>query len=176
MPTIATLSEMTAPIPMTTSQIAPVFKRLVVAYDLSSYADTAFDYTMDLATKHDSEIILVHMQKPCVDPTAGSDGAAARMATSDLGKILEQKADLSRRLGIETRWLLQTGMPVDVLAQVVADLKPDILFLGAYENDRLDRKHSARQWTTCSGHYPVRLSPSVQMRSNRRLIQVRPNE
>ena len=116
MPTIATLSEMTAPIPMTTSQIAPVFKRLVVAYDFSSYADTAFDYAMDIATKHNSEIILVHMQKPCDDSTAGSDGAAARMVTSDLGKCLEQKVDCARRLGIETRWLLQTGMPVDVLA------------------------------------------------------------
>ncbi|WP_433965299.1 universal stress protein [Tunturiibacter gelidiferens] len=41
-------------------------------------------------------------------------------------------ADRSRGRGVDTRLLLRAGSPADVLTQTVADLKPDILFLGAY--------------------------------------------
>ncbi len=38
------------------------------------------------------------------------------------------------------RYLVKGGSPAEALSQVVAELQPDILFLGAYGNDRLDRK------------------------------------
>ena len=72
--------------------------------------------------------------------TGEEDFEAAHKVSQDLSERLEQMADRSRRLGVDTRWLLRAGSPADVLTQTVADLKPDILFLGAYGNDRLDRK------------------------------------
>ncbi len=135
MPTLST----TMPIAPTEGSTA--FKKLVVAYDFSPYADTALDYAMDLATRQNSEVTLVHVQSPAYQGVAGEEGfEAAHRVRQNLSESLEQIVDRSRRLGIDTRWLLRAGSPIGVLTQAVADLEPDILFLGAYGNDRLDRK------------------------------------
>ncbi|WP_263368880.1 universal stress protein [Edaphobacter bradus] len=130
-----------ATIPIAATEGLATFKKLVVAYDFSPYADTALDYALHLATRHKSEVILVHVHSSADHAVAGEeDFEAAHKLSRDLSERLEQLADRSRGLGVETRWLLRAGLPADVLTQTVADLKPDILCLGAYGNDRLDRK------------------------------------
>jgi nucleotide-binding universal stress UspA family protein len=132
---------LTATMPIVPTEGSAAFKKLVVAYDFSSYADTALDYALDFAMRQNSEVTLVHVQSPTNHAAAGEEGfEAAHKASQDLSERLEQMADRSRGLGVDTRWLLRAGSPADVLTQTVADLKPDILFLGAYGNDRLDRK------------------------------------
>jgi nucleotide-binding universal stress UspA family protein len=135
------MSTLPATMPIAPSEVLAAFKKLVVAYDFSPYADTALDYALDLATKQNSEVTLVHVQSPANHAVAGEEGfEAAHKVSQDLSQRLEQMADRSRGRGVDTRWLLRAGSPADVLTQTVADLKPDILFLGAYGNDRLDRK------------------------------------
>jgi nucleotide-binding universal stress UspA family protein len=132
---------LTATMPIVPTEGSAAFKKLVVAYDFSPYADTALDYALDFAMRQNSEVTLVHVQSPASHAAAGEEGfEAAQKVSQDLGERLEQMADRSRGLGVDTRWLLRAGSPADVLTQTVADLKPDILFLGAYGNDRLDRK------------------------------------
>jgi len=132
---------LTATMPIVPTEGSAAFKKLVVAYDFSSYADTALDYALDFAMRQNSEVTLVHVQSPANHAAAGEEGfEAAHKTGKDLSERLEQMADRSRRRGVDTRWLLRAGSPADVLTQTVADLKPDILFLGAYGNDRLDRK------------------------------------
>jgi nucleotide-binding universal stress UspA family protein len=131
---------LTATMPIAAAQVS-TFRKLVVAYDFSPYADTALDYALDLATKQHSEVTLVHVQSLVNLAEAGKENAkAAHKVGQDPGERLEQIADRSRGRGVDTRWLLRTGSPADVLTQTVADLKPNILFLGAYGNNRLDRK------------------------------------
>src|SRR5437764_11711878 len=132
---------LTATMPLPPTEGSAAFKKLVVAYDFSSYADTALDYALDLATRQNSTLTLVHVQSPAKHTVAGEEVfEAAHKTGKDLSERLEQMADRSRGRGVDTRWLLRAGSPTDVLTQTVADLKPDILFLGAYGNDRLDRK------------------------------------
>jgi nucleotide-binding universal stress UspA family protein len=132
---------LTATMPIAPTKVFATFKNVVVAYDFSPYADTALDYALDFATRQNSEVTLVHVQNPANHAVTGEeDFEAAHKVSQDLSERLEQMADRSRGLGLDTRWLLRTGSPADVLTQTVADLKPDILFLGAYGNDRLDRK------------------------------------
>jgi nucleotide-binding universal stress UspA family protein len=127
--------------PVVPTEGSAAFKKLVVAYDFSPYADTALDYALDLAARQNSEVTLVHVQSPANHAVAGKEGfEVSHKADQDLSERLEQMADHSRGRGVDTRWLLRAGSPPDVLTQAVADLKPDILFLGAYGNDRLDRK------------------------------------
>lgn len=127
--------------PIAPTKVLAAFKKLVVAYDFSPYADTALDYALDLATMQNSEVTLVHVQSPANHAVAGEEGFEITHKTDqDLSERLEQLADRSRGRGIGTRWLLRAGSPADVLTQTVADLKPCILFLGAYGNERLDRK------------------------------------
>ena len=130
-----------ATMPIAPTEGLAAFKKLVVAYDFSPYADTALDYALDFATRQNSEVTLVHVHSTANHVVTGEEGfEAAHKASQDLSERLEQMADRSRGLGVDTRWLLRAGSPADVLTQTVADLKPDILFLGAYGNDRLDRK------------------------------------
>ena len=132
---------LTATMPIVPTEGSAAFKKLVVAYDFSSYADTALDYALDFAMRQNSEVTLAHVQSPASHAAAGEEGfEAAQKVSQDLGERLEQMADRSRGLGVDTRWLLRAGSPAEILTQTVADLKPDILFLGAYGNDRLDRK------------------------------------
>ena len=127
--------------PIVPTEGSAAFKKLVVAYVFSPYADTALDYALDLATRQNSKVTLVHVQSPSNHAVAGEEDLdAAYKVSQDLSERLEQIVDRSRGRGVDTRWLLRAGSPIDVLTQTVADLKPDILFLGAYGNNRLDRK------------------------------------
>ena len=130
-----------AKMPIVSTEGSAIFKKLIVACDFSPYADTALDYALDLATRQNSKVTLVHVQSPSHHAVAcEEDLDAAHKVSRDLSERLEQMADRCRRLGVDTRWLLRAGSPADVLTRTVAHLKPDILFLGAYGNDRLDRK------------------------------------
>jgi nucleotide-binding universal stress UspA family protein len=135
------MATLTASMPMAPTEVFASFKKLVVAYDFSPHADTALDYALDLATKQNSEIILVHVQGPSDEAVpAVEEAEATHKVIPDLRERLEQKADHSRKLGVDTRWLLRAGSPAEGLALMVADLQPHVLFLGAYGNNRLDRK------------------------------------
>ena len=135
------MATLTASIPMVPTEVFASFKKLVVAYDFSPHADTALDYALDLATKQNSEIILVHVQNPNNEAIAAGDEATrAYEGIPDVRECLEQKADHSRKMGVDARWLLRPGSTAEGLALMVAELQPDVLFLGAYGNNRLDRK------------------------------------
>jgi nucleotide-binding universal stress UspA family protein len=129
-----------ATMPIVPTEGSATFKKLVVAYDFSPHADNALDYALNFATRQNSEVTLVHVQSPAKHAEAGEEAFEAHKSDRDLSERLEQLADRSRGRGVDTRWLLRVGSPADVLTQMVTDLKPDILFLGAYGNDRLDRK------------------------------------
>jgi nucleotide-binding universal stress UspA family protein len=50
---------LTATMPIVPTEGSAAFKKLVVAYDFSSYADTALDYALDFAMRQNSEVTLV---------------------------------------------------------------------------------------------------------------------
>jgi nucleotide-binding universal stress UspA family protein len=76
----------------------------------------------------------------CSDGYGGQNFKGAPDVTLDLGKRLELTVDQSRKPGIAMRWQLKAGPIAEGLAEAVDELEPDLLFLGAYGNDRLDRK------------------------------------
>jgi nucleotide-binding universal stress UspA family protein len=135
------MATLTASIPMASTEISATFKKLVVAYDFSPHADTALDYALDLARKQSSEIILVHVQGSGDEASpAGDEGDEEHKAIPNLTERLQQLADHCRKKGVDARWLVRAGSTAESLAGVVADLRPDLLFLGAYGNNRQDRK------------------------------------
>ena len=70
----------------------------------------------------------------------GRDFKGAPYVGQDLGKRLELTVDQSRKRGIAMRWQLKAGAIAESLAEAVDEAEPDVLFLGAYGNNRLDRK------------------------------------
>jgi nucleotide-binding universal stress UspA family protein len=133
------MATLTSPIPMDSTQVFATFRKFVVAYDFSPSAETALECALDLAATQNAEVILVHAQdRQAV--AVGADRETAQNIPSNLGERLEWIAESSRKQGIDVRSLVKTGSPAEALSQVVTDLQPDILFLGAYGNERLDRK------------------------------------
>jgi nucleotide-binding universal stress UspA family protein len=135
------MATLTVSIPMASTEVFASFKKLVVACDFSPHADTALDYALDLAKKQGSEIILVHVQGQVDEAIpAGEEADTAHKVIPNLTERLEQMADHCRKKGVDARWLVRAGSTAESLAEVVADLQPDLLFLGAYGNNRQDRK------------------------------------
>ena len=135
------MATLTIDMPMAPTRVITLFKKLMVAYDFSPCADMALNYALDFAANQNSEIILVHVesQDNCA-MTGGQNFKGAPDVTLDLGKRLELTVDQSRKRGIALKWQLKVGPIAEGLAEAVDDLEPDVLFLGAYGNSRLDRK------------------------------------
>lgn len=132
------MATITSPIPTDSTDLFASFKKFVVAYDFSPSAEAALEDALGLAAKQNAEVILVHAQDQVAALGAASE--AAQNTPSYFGGRLEWIVVSSREQGISVRWLLKTGSPTVTLSRVVNDLQPDILFLGAYGNNRLDRK------------------------------------
>jgi nucleotide-binding universal stress UspA family protein len=116
-------------VPHAPTQSNLAFKKLLVAYDFSPYADIALEYALDLAAKQDAEIVLLH--------------AAPSLETGTLpapSRDLDAALNKCRNLRIAAVTLSRSGPAGAVIAEAIAETKPDMLFLGAYGNDRLDRK------------------------------------
>src|SRR5436305_3243709 len=109
------MSTLTATIPIVQTENSAAFKKIVVAYDFSRFAHTALDYALDLATRQNSQVTLVHVQSPVNHEAIYEEGFdAAHKAGTDVMERLEQMADRSRMRGLDTRWLLRDGSHADV--------------------------------------------------------------
>ena len=135
------MATLTVDMSMAPTKVTTLFKKLMVAYDFSPFADMALSYALDLAANQNSEIILVHVKSQGNWAIAGGQNfKGSPDVTPDLGKRLELTVDQSRKQGIAMRWQLKAGPIAESLAEAVEELEPDVLFLGAYGNKRLDRK------------------------------------
>lgn len=134
------MATLTLPTPTDSTYVFATLKKFVVAYDFSPSAETALGYALDLAVRQHAEVILVHAQD-CQATAGRADGQeTVQNIPLDLEARLEGIAERSRKQGIDAQYLVKAGAPAETLGQVVTDLRPSILFLGAYGNNRLDRK------------------------------------
>jgi len=112
--------------PFFPQQEALAFKKLLVAYDFSPYAQVALEYALDLAGRQNAEITLLH-----VEPSA---------TVERQDRTLDDLRKRYGKQGITMTFLRQSGPVGEVISRAVAELDPDVLFLGGYGNDRQDRK------------------------------------
>lgn len=112
--------------PLIPQQKALAFKKLLVAYDFSPYSEVALEYAVDLAARQNAEITLLHVE-PAV--------SLVQKRSS-----VEEIRDRYGKQGIRMSVLRSSGSVGEVISRAVAELNPDVLFLGSYGNDRQDRK------------------------------------
>jgi nucleotide-binding universal stress UspA family protein len=109
------------------------FHSLLVAYDSSEPSEAALQYAIEFAVQYKSIITLAYVESS-LDYAADLEGGYAQMSyTRDqLLRILQATSDRLTKLEIENKVLHRTGNVSDVLVQLAADLRPDMLFLGGY--------------------------------------------
>lgn len=134
------MAALTLPISMYSTDVFATLKTFVVAYDFSPSAETALQYALDLATRQHAEVILVHSHNRKAIVGAADEQKATHKISLATEARLEGIVKRSRERGIHARCIVKLGSPAETLNQVVSDLQPDLLFLGAYGSNRLDRK------------------------------------
>ena len=108
--------------------------RIMVAYDFSAFADTALAYARSFARSFGAEVLLVYAE----DPRSEGDDSLSAMRAAHQEHVDEMKL-AARRLvseGVRCTTICRSGNPSDVLVQVAAECKPDLLILGAYSRTR----------------------------------------
>ena len=145
-------------------------KTLIVASDFSTGSSLALSYATEIAKAFGSEIILAHIQPPeSVGDKMDDDLAAARSERLDDLQDLDILVNGLRSQGIKSSYIVRTGSPADLLVQVAAERKPDLLLMGAYGFNTANRSTlgSTAEYVLRSLHCPVLLvGPSIKERPN----------
>jgi nucleotide-binding universal stress UspA family protein len=121
--------------------------QILVATDFSSVADTALARAIALAQIHGCGVTLVYAQS-IVDEQALSDkdGAAAR-ELGELAKELhaDEKREMEARIerfraaGVPIKTVMRGGPPGEVVAQVAAEIKADLVVIGTHGRTGISR-------------------------------------
>jgi nucleotide-binding universal stress UspA family protein len=115
-----------------------VFKNLLVAYDASEASETALQYAITLAHNFGSVVTVVSVLPPS-DLAIEMEGGFGRWQAHR--QTIENLEEVGKRLaaqGIRNRLVHRAGSVADVLVQLAAENKVDLLLLGAYGHQRMD--------------------------------------
>lgn len=115
-------------------------KRLLVAYDFSSAADTALKYAVLMSKRFGSFVHLVSVQPP-KDYAEALAGGSYAMQTSR--RDMQSELSLLRKrldaAGIQNDAIQRIGNVSDNIVGVALELKPDLLMFGAFGHSASDR-------------------------------------
>jgi nucleotide-binding universal stress UspA family protein len=110
---------------------------LLVAYDFSNAAGKALQYARALARVFHSEIVLAHVEP--VGERMADCLSSAKLEQAAERHDLDEIANQLKLDGIKVSYLIRSGSPTDLLVQLVAERKPDLLLIGAYGYHAGDR-------------------------------------
>jgi len=117
-------------IPHTAIASLEPYKRVAVALDFSGGEERLLAEALRIARKDQARMFLLHVVESPAARVLGSD-AADREAETDQER-LEELVELLRESGVDAEWRLGAGEPVAELAEMVNDLKPDLVILGGH--------------------------------------------
>ncbi len=114
------------------------FQRLLVAYDASEASETALQYAIAVAHGFGSVVTVVSVLPPS-DLAIEMEGGFGRWQGHQ--QMIEDLQQVGNRLtaqGVRNRTVRRAGAVADVLVQLAAEQKADLLLLGAYGHQRMD--------------------------------------
>jgi universal stress protein A len=118
------------------------FRRILVATDFAESAERALACAVQLARRHASELVLLHvyMDLPAYpEITAGQVEAIYEEQRRWIESALERRARGARGEGLLARALLRTGPAASTIAATAKDENADLLVVGTHGRSGLDR-------------------------------------
>lgn len=119
-----------------------VFRRVLVAVDLTELASTTADVGFDVAALADGECLLVHV----IDPAGAVAPDSYTFPSDVLGEMRRDAAALFDQLaataderGVTMATQIIEGSPADELLRVASDWTPDVLVVGAHRRGLVKR-------------------------------------
>jgi nucleotide-binding universal stress UspA family protein len=118
--------------------------RIVVATDFSDTASLALDRAMDIATRHQSEIALVHVMQPDVPPLAAPEMVVMPPNYEELIEEaclegLQHAAARVREAGIPVSEHLERGRAAPRISEAADALAADLILIGTRGNTKFKR-------------------------------------
>ncbi len=121
----------------------PQFKKILYATDLSKNSTYAFYYAVDMAKKHDAEIIILHTIEPISQRAFGTltekvehdqHEVSMEVIRNRLRKFCEKVEEKSSVVCVSlvTKVLVQVGYPVEEILKVADEEKCDLIVLGTH--------------------------------------------
>lgn len=126
-------------VPLAKQESAATFQNIVVAYDFSEASETALRYAVGLARTFGGFVNVVSVQSAADYAADMESGSAQKESHRQLTDELQSIAQRLGTLGIRNRVTHRAGAVADVLVQFAAELKADLLLLGAYGQKGIDR-------------------------------------
>ncbi|MBB6143817.1 nucleotide-binding universal stress UspA family protein [Silvibacterium bohemicum] len=108
---------------------ALTFRTIAVATDLSEAASFALRYAQEIARRHESTLVIVHVIDPVsyAFPAGASDEFKGDQAARDELRRIEED---TRRKGITVHSVIESGIICECILQSLADHHVDLLVLG----------------------------------------------
>lgn len=107
--------------------------RLLVATDLSEASDKALMSAVNIASKIDSEIILLHVFEVSeVDKSAKKIIGSGFLNREIKNQLIEMAADIEKKHSIKTSYLTKEGELFETFKNAAEETSADILFIGTH--------------------------------------------
>ena len=116
-------------------------KTILAATDFSPGAEGAIDWAAHLARAHGARLLLVHAFLPPVPTAVAPEFVALEPAASEEDRVrarreLDGRVQALRGRGLDVEAVVVTGMPGDVVLEVVENRQVDLCLL--YTSDAAD--------------------------------------
>jgi nucleotide-binding universal stress UspA family protein len=121
----------------------PQIKKILYATDLSKNSAYAFYYAVDMAKKHDAEVIILHAIEPIPASTFGTATDKAEHSQQEVSmevirsrvrkfcERVEEKNNLAC-LTLVTKILVQVGYPPEEILKAADEERCDLIVLGSH--------------------------------------------
>lgn len=109
---------------------------ILVPVDFSEYSDRAMDYAIDLASKLDARITLLHVFHEI--PLGAGDMASALPYTyvkeieDEVQQRMEEQLDVVQKAGLKGDVVVMHGVPFQIIIDVAQDRKADLIVMGTH--------------------------------------------
>ena len=107
-----------------------MIKKLLVAYDGSEQAGKAFDFALDIASKHSADIIVLSVVRPPEPPEAVEMEAVLESATDYYEEQFTALKEKARDQGIVPRFEVRVGHPADQIVHRANEESVDMIVMG----------------------------------------------
>ncbi len=117
---------------------------LLVATDFSDTASLALDRALELAVRHESEIVLIHVMQPDLPPLAAPEMVVIppnyeEMLRDACSEGLEQAAARVREKGVRVRLFIEQGRAAKEITACADSIGADLILIGTRGNTGFKR-------------------------------------
>jgi len=124
---------------LTREETGTLFQTILVAYDSSEASETALRHAVALAQIFGSFVTVASIQSVADFTAAMESGLERQESHRQLTEDLQTIAQKLNAQGVRNRVVHRTGTVADVLVQLAAECRADLLLLGAYGHKGMDR-------------------------------------